>query len=568
MRLNLLTKMMIFAALISVLPLVVSGQSLIRIARDELKSTANEQLVTTARQITDEFNDFYESELYSTLNLIRNALDGHKFPFNEKIAMLERGIVDLPDIVALQVDVQGAPEPLVVTQTAFMAELSKVVDDPLGLLHVEAGAGLNTTGSELQVADISYVEELDSWLATSSLVLPNGFAGRVATMHAQINLQKLREVVRSHPFALTGKIHVVDADLNVLFSTGDGTIANKKMVAEAAQMLETDSRALSVKPFSLDDGTVWLGAISFPRPFPWAVLVEKSEADAYLPVTQMISSLIFWLSLGLGAAIIGTILFSLGISRPILAISEAAVQVAKGNLDFRIKNVKSRDEIGTLADRFNEMITQLNERMELQKFVSHGTMDAIQRSDDRSVSLGGDRENVAILFADIRGYTEFSEDREPEEVVRVLNHYFQEMGDLVSVHEGDIDKFVGDQLMAVFHGERKARNAVRCAIDIMKSMEASKKTLPNAGLEIGIGVDMGEVVIGAMGSRDRMDYTVLGDHVNLAARLCSKAEPRQTLISKPVYKALSKKLMKKAMPLPAITVKGKAKPITIFGIEL
>lgn len=568
MRMNLLTKMLIFAALISVLPLVVSGQSLIRIARDELKSTANEQLVTVARQVTDEINDFYEFELYSTLNLIRNALDGNKFAFEEKLAMLERGIVDMPDIVALQVDVQGAPAPLVMTQTAFMDRLSEVVSDPLALLRVNAGAGLSEADSELKAADISYIEELDSWLATSSLPLPNGFSGRQATMHAQINLAKLRDVVTSHPFALTGKIHVVDADLNVLFSTGDGAVKNRAMVAEAVKMLETDSRALSVKPFELDDGSVWLGAISFPRPFPWAVLVEKSEADAYLPVSQMISSLTFWLSLGLGAAVIGTILFSLGISRPIIAISEAAVEVAKGNLDFRITKVKSRDEIGSLARRFNEMITQLNERMELQKFVSQGTMQAIQNSDDRSVSLGGERESVAILFADIRGYTEFSEAREPEEVVRVLNHYFQEMGDLVSRHNGDIDKFVGDQLMAVFHGERMARNAVKCAIDIMQSMQASKETLPDAGLEIGIGVDMGEVVIGAMGSRDRMDYTVLGDHVNLAARLCSKAEPAQTLISKPVYKALSKKMKRRAKALPAISVKGKAKPITIFGLKL
>ena len=95
------------------------------------------------------------------------------------------------------------------------------------------------------------------------------------------------------------------------------------------------------------------------------------------------------------------------------------------------RNVRARDEIGELATRFNDMIVQLNERFELQKFVSRGTMQAIQGSDHRTVSLGGERRRVAVLFADIRGYTAFSENRDPEEVVGVLNSYFQQLSDLV-----------------------------------------------------------------------------------------------------------------------------------------
>ncbi|MBL4597567.1 MAG: HAMP domain-containing protein [Rhizobiaceae bacterium] len=567
MRMGLLTKMLLFAVVIATLPLIVSGQSLIRIARDELKSTANEQLITTAQQITDEFNDFYEFSLFSALNLIRNSIDGDKLRFDEKLTMLRQGISDLPDVVSLQVFVQGAPVPIVVTQKSFLERLSEKFDDPLALLRVEPEVDLAGEENERRASAISYIEEIDSWLAAARLPLKTGISGRAATLYAQIDLSKLRDVVQKHPFAQTGKIHIIDEDMNVLFSTGNGDIKNKAMVKDAIAMLESGSRAISVKPFTLEDGKISLGAISFTRPFPWAVLVEKSEEDAYLPVTEMISSLVLWLSLGLGAATIGAILFSFGLSRPILAISNAAVQIAKGNLDVRVENVKSRDEIGDLAKRFNEMIVQLTERLELQKFVSIGTMDAIQKSKDRSVSLGGERREVAILFADIRGYTAFSEDREPEEVVEVLNHYFQEIGELIAKHNGDIDKFVGDQVMAVFHGENKAKDSVKCAIAIMQSMEDSKASLPDAGLEIGIGVDMGEVVIGAMGSADRMDFTVLGDHVNLAARLCSKAAPRQTLVSKVVYKSLGKKLAKKGVSLPAITVKGKANPIPIYGFD-
>jgi len=567
MRLNLLTKMLLFAAIIAALPLVVSGQSLIRIARDELKSTANEQLVTTAGQITDEFNDFYEFALFSTLDLIRNAIDGNKLGFDEKLVILRQGITDLPEIVALQVDIQGAPVPILVTQKAFVERLAVKFDDPLEQLRIQPDLSVLSDINERTAANISYIEEIDSWIATASLPLIEGISGRRAMIHAQIDLARLKQVVMNHPFAKTGKIHVIDSDFNVLFSTHGEEISNKAMVSEAVAMLETKSRAVSVKPFTLENGKVSLGAIAFPRPFPWAVLVEKAEEDAYLPVTQMISSLTFWLALGLGAAAIGSILFSLGISRPILRISEAAVEIARGNLAIRVNNVTSRDEIGQLASRFNEMIVQLNERFELQKFVSRGTMAAIQESDDRSVSLGGERKQVAILFADIRGYTEFSESRDPEVVVDILNHYFQAQSDLVSSHNGDIDKFVGDQIMAIFQGENMAKDSVKCAIDIMKSMQDQKDKIPDADLEIGIGVDMGEVVVGAMGSRERMDYTVLGDHVNLSARLCSKADPRQTLVSEVVYKALPKKLRKKGNSLPAISVKGKSKPIVIYEFK-
>jgi len=565
MRIGLLAKMLLFAAAIATLPLIISGQSLIRIARDELKSTANEQLLATARQVTDEFNDFYEFSLFSPLNLIRNVIDGNTLRFDEKLAVLRQGISNLPDLVALQVDVQGAPVPIVVTQKAYMDKLQAKFDKPLEQLRVDP---VTDQTSERVASAINYIEYIDSWLATATLPLQQGISGRTATLHAQINLDKLREFVKSHPFAQTGKIHVIDGDFNVLFSTSSGEIANTSMVKDAVEMLENGIRTTSVKPFTLANGKISLGAISFPRPFPWAVLVEKSEEDAYLPVTQMISSLTLWLSFGLGASVLGAILFSLGLSRPILAVSNAAVEVAKGNLDVRIKSIKSWDEIGELSRRFNEMIVQLNERMELQKFVSHGTMDAIQKSDGQSVSLGGERKEVAILFADIRGYTAFSEGRSPEEVVNVLNHYFQEMGELVSKFNGDIDKFVGDQIMAVFHGENKSVDVVECALSIMKSMQESKISVADADLQIGIGVDMGDVVIGAMGSKDRMDYTVLGDHVNLAARLCSNAAPGQTLISKTVYLNLPEEMASNGTSLPPITVKGKAKPIEIYSFDL
>ena len=117
-------------------------------------------------------------------------------------------------------------------------------------------------------------------------------------------------------------------------------------------------------------------------------------------------------------------------------------------------------------------------------------------------------------------------------MVEVLNYYFQRLADLVAAHRGDIDKYVGDQIMAVFLGEDMAADSTACCLAIQDVMDELKAEHPEWGLDIGIGVDMGDVVMGAMGSKERMDYTVLGDHVNLAARLCSYAAARQSIVSR------------------------------------
>ncbi len=566
MRLSLRTKMLIFTAIIAALPLIVAGQSVIRVARDELKSAANEQLAVTVNKVTDEFNDFLEFTLFTPLDLIRNALGGEKLGFEEKIVVLKQGIADLPDVVSLQVNVEGLPRPIIVVQETFFEKLKANFSSPLDVLRVDADALDAETTSSRGATEVSHIAETGDWLATLTLPIRGGIQDRPATLYARIDLARLRNVVVNDPFAKTGAIHVVDRAGRIVFASNEAGYDHPSVLAKAQDMLSTGTATIAVEPFELADGSISLGAIALARAFPWAIMAEKSEANAYRPVTDMIRSLAQWLAIGLAAALAGAILFALGISRPILRIGEAASEIAKGNLNVRVSDVKSRDEIGDLATRFNDMIVQLNERFELQKFVSLGTMKAIQGNDARTVSLGGERRSVAILFADIRGYTAFSENREPEEVVTVLNQYFQRLADIVHAHHGDIDKFVGDQIMAVFAGSKMSKHAVECSVDIMKAMDAMAAESA-VDLKIGIGVNAGEVVVGAMGSRERKDFTVLGDHVNLAARLCSAADPQQTLVSRFVFDDLPEKLKRAAEELPPISVKGKKAPIEIYAVR-
>jgi adenylate cyclase len=182
------------------------------------------------------------------------------------------------------------------------------------------------------------------------------------------------------------------------------------------------------------------------------------------------------------------------------------------------------------------------------------------------VKLGGERREVAMLFADIRGYTSFAEKRDPELVVEVLNYYFQRLADHVLGNRGDIDKYVGDQIMANFHSETMADDAARCALEMQEVMRELGTEHPDWELAIGIGVDLGEVIMGAMGSKERMDYTVLGDHVNLAARLCSYAAARQSIVSEAVAEKIRTNPAFRLDALEPIRVKGKSAALNVYSV--
>ena len=567
-RLNLRNKLLLFSIVIAIIPLVIAGQSLIRIAQDELKSAANDQLVTTARQVAAEIDGLFEHAWLAPLLLIRNAVDGEELGVQEKVALLKHGIADLRDVVALQVTVTGSRQPLLVSQSEYSRRLTEAKVEPLSVLRTPPER-IAESAAKLQGVQvwIDPVPALDGWLATIVMPLQNPVAGAKAVLSARIDLSRLRASIANHPFQRTGTIVIVDAQGRQVFDPKRTDLTDRAIVAQALAILGSSGSAVLTDRYERPDGETVLGAFAVARTFEWAAIAEKTERNAYFAVRQMIESLGIWLSIGLLAAAIGAIVFSFRISRPILAIGETAMQVGEGNFRARVTNVNSRDEIGDLAARINEMIVHLNERFQLAKFVSGGTMAAIQRSDHEGVKLGGERKTVSILFADIRGYTAFSDGRSPEEVVDVLNHYFQRLADIVARHHGDIDKFVGDQIMAIFQGEDMAANAVACCLQFARERGELRRQHPDWALDIGSGVDLGEVVMGAMGSKNRMDYTVLGDHVNVAARLCSHAAPRQTLVTERVYEALPGNTRFRFETLEPIRVKGKSAALQVYDVQ-
>ena len=250
--------------------------------------------------------------------------------------------------------------------------------------------------------------------------------------------------------------------------------------------------------------------------------------------------------------------------KPLDIIGGVADKIGSGDLSVQAR-VKSQDEIGILAKRINAMIKGLQERLHLTKFVSDEALTAVEKADLKGLALGGERKDATVLFSDIRGFTSMSEKMEPEEVVNLLNIYFDKQTEIVQYFGGDIDKFVGDELMAVFKGDKMANQAVDCAIKIQEEVQRLNLELGN-NIEIGIGINSGTMVMGAMGSKDRMDFTVIGDNVNLGARLCDVAKAGEIIFSEKTEKILitDKYNLKKLDP---IKVKGKKKPIKIYRVE-
>ena len=192
-----------------------------------------------------------------------------------------------------------------------------------------------------------------------------------------------------------------------------------------------------------------------------------------------------------------------------------------------------------------------------------------------AADLGGSRREMSVLFSDLRGFTTFSEGRAPEEVIEQLNEYFAAMVEVVFAHRGTVDKFVGDMIMALFSAPLEdsdhADNAVRCALAMqtrLTKLNASWRREGRPELASGIGINSGEMVAGNLGSEKIQSYTVIGDNVNLGARIESlcKEFDAQILISEFTESRLSSDF--DTQELGEVTVKGKTQPVKIFQIPL
>lgn len=223
--------------------------------------------------------------------------------------------------------------------------------------------------------------------------------------------------------------------------------------------------------------------------------------------------------------------------------------------------VTSHDEIKMLSTEINDMVTVIRG---IVPYISASTLKQAEKGIASTT-----RKDLTFLFTDIRGFTTLCEGMQPEEVVGILNRYLDLETEIILNNDGDVDKFVGDEMMAFFEGPLKEENACRAAMQLRHAMMEEKEKREKEGLPIvaiGIGVNTGPVVFGSVGARDRMDFTSIGDTVNLAARLegANKAYGSKSIITESVYEQVKETFL--CRELDYIAVKGKNEPVRIFEL--
>lgn len=332
--------------------------------------------------------------------------------------------------------------------------------------------------------------------------------------------------------------------------------------------------------FSEDQWGVWLSG--------WAPIHTKNgevvaAAGVDIPAGDVRKELAHVRNIGLiGLAI--SVVMSVGVAfvistqvnRPLLRLQSAVETIGRGDLKTRT-TFPRQDEFGQVGTAINRMADELTQqellRTAFARYVSKQVMDYVLRS-GALPDVKGERRRITVLFSDIRGFTTLSENMRAEDVVQLLNEYFERMIDVVFRHQGTLDKFIGDGMMVVFGAPfddpYQEEHAVQAALEMQRELETLCARWELEGrqkIQIGIGISSGPAVVGNVGSHQRMEYTAIGDTVNLASRIesATKEHGVNLLISEHTYLAIKGTIP--AVRVGEIPIRGRGDTVTIYGVQ-
>ncbi len=289
---------------------------------------------------------------------------------------------------------------------------------------------------------------------------------------------------------------------------------------------------------------------------------------------DIVTGSLWMMAVALAVAVTLTVFFTRRALAPLTQIAAAAHAVARGDLTQRIPETRW-DEVGRVARSFNEMVSGLNDRERMRdlfgRYLSREVSEAVLAG---RVTLGGERKTITCLYVDMRGSTSFAEKYQPEEVMAALNGYFEVIILATEAHGGIVNRFVGDEAVCVFGAPRDYRDHADRALQAALAMRAGlaylnskRETLNLPTLKFGMGLNSGEVVAGATGSEERQEYTVIGDAMNVGARIqaLNKTFPDyDILVSEFTVNAV--KAEYNLVDLGPVELRGKREMVRVFGI--
>ncbi|MFB6345224.1 MAG: adenylate/guanylate cyclase domain-containing protein [bacterium] len=381
---------------------------------------------------------------------------------------------------------------------------------------------------------------------------------------------------------LSGLANYLDWFLHILL----GTLYTGLITGIGVFYITESLFAWNVYPFLMqgDDVSSLDGVIPVPTWFRITFLVLTT---AVFPMLHLLGLhylgdattrvLVYFIAGIVAVAVLQGIYILRSISAPIGQIASEFERFQTGRPLKRNISIYRADDLGRFAEMFDDLMRSIHERDFLQRtFGRYMSQEVLEEILDGDVELGGKRQRATVLFADIRNFTGLTEEMEPEDVVKLLNEYFDLMVEGITEHEGIPDKFLGDGLLAVWgipmSGENRESRAVQGGLSMLKNLETFNETQTNIGdptLEIGIGIHTGELIAGNIGSKKKMEYTVIGDTVNTCSRLESLNKELDSVmtISGKVYEKLAPVTQQLFEATSTVKPRGKTEEIELYVLQ-
>jgi class 3 adenylate cyclase/HAMP domain-containing protein len=434
-----------------------------------------------------------------------------------------------------------------------------------------------------------------------SLLVENNYAGRPDMVEAAKKAVEL--YAQSIILSGTELIFAVDGAGNVVMASG---LANRsfeiqeKEKAPLLRLLNAENPGLQS---AVIGGEKRVFQAFYFSPFQWYLLISEKNDVFYYDANRIALQTLITLIISIAITSVLLIMVAGHLTNPLSRIVKTMNNIIhSADLSSRVE-VEYQDETGNLAHTFNQMIGELDNaygqikryafqavlagkkeeriRQIFQKYVPKDVIERFFASPEKM--LVGDNRKLSILFSDIRSFTTISEGMAPDDLVNSLNRYFSGQADIIYNRKGVVDKYIGDAIMAFWGAPEKhdddALQSVLAGlemIDALSGFNANQRKLGKPEFHIGVGINYGEVTVGNIGSERKMDYTVIGDSVNLASRMegLTKTYHSELLISESVYEELQKTL--KTAPnaprlyfrlLDTVAVKGKTKGVKIYTVK-
>ena len=402
------------------------------------------------------------------------------------------------------------------------------------------------------------------------------FTKVVGVLIAEVNLKHVWDVISEIQAGQTGYAYVISGDGDLIAHPDISLVLKGRNLRDLVQVqaaLTSAPGPLAAQPNF--DGKKVFAAYALIPDLGWAVLVERPAAEAYASLYSSLLRTGALLLVGLGMAVLASLLIGIRVVRPLRVLREGATRIGAGELDHRI-NIQTGDELEVLADEFNQMTAKLRELYasdervsQLKRFFSPQLAELIVSSGEEKLTESHRRE-ITVIFCDLRNFTEFSSLAEPEEAMRVLQEYYKVLGSLLHRFEATVEHFAGDGLMAFFNDPlpcpdpeaRAVRMAVMMQQDVGKLIEEWHKQ--GIKLGFGIGISSGYATLGHIGSEEQFHYAAIGSVSNLASRLCDNARSGQILITEAVYAKVEE--LAEVQRTGETSLKGFPKPVPILQV--